>query len=115
VQEVDSVFSVSIQAVDHNLYGESLEFLENRLRGQRGPAVARAGLERQPDSALLNVFLALYHNRKGEPGQASVHLDKVRSRSPELAQRYSYLADSSPARARAGGQEQTSLIWNSGE
>jgi tetratricopeptide (TPR) repeat protein len=87
------------------------------LRGELAQAaeVARAGLERNPDSALLNVFLALYHNRKGEPDQASVYLDRVRSSSPELAQRYSYLADSSSARARAGTQDDLSLIWDSGE
>jgi predicted Zn-dependent protease len=87
------------------------------VRGELEEAaeVARAGLERSPDSALLNVFLALYHSRRGEPGRASVYLDKVRSRSPELAQRYAYLADSTSARARAGAQEETSLIWDSGE
>ena len=171
-QAVSSVFSGSIEVVERTLYGESLELLEERLRGRRGPAaarvrnqigvlharfgrdreaqaaftlclaeqpeltaaylnlanlkllqgeleeaaeVARAGLKRDPDSALLNVFLALYHSRRGESGKASVYLDKVRSRSPELARRYGYLADSSSARARAGRQEEPSLIWDSGE
>jgi len=87
------------------------------LRGELEQAaeVARAGLERDPDSALLNVFLALYHNRKGEPARASSYLDTVRSSSPELARRYSYLADSSSAQARAGQREDPSLIWDSGE
>ena len=170
-QEVSAVFNRSIDAVEDTLYGESLELLENRLRGQRGIAavrvrnqigvlharfgkdrqaeealarcladepeftaaylnlanlkllrgeleeaadVARAGLARNPDSALLNVFLALYYSRRGEPGQASVYLDKVRSSSPELARRYSYLADSS-SQARAGLGDELSLIWDSGE
>jgi tetratricopeptide (TPR) repeat protein len=87
------------------------------VRGELEEAaeVARDGLERKPDSALLNVFLALYHNRKGEPGAASVYLDRVRSRCPELARRYSYLADSPSSPARAGIREELFLIWDSGE
>jgi len=87
------------------------------VRGELEQAaeVARAGLERDPDSALLNVFLALYHNRKGEPDRASSYLDRVRSASPELARRYSYLADSSSAQARAGTEDELSLIWDSGK
>jgi predicted Zn-dependent protease len=92
------------------------------VRGELEEAakVARAGLERNPDSALLNVFLALYHSRKGEPSRASAYLDKVLKRSPELARRYSYLADSSSAQRRAGSSrgaaaEELSLIWDSGE
>jgi tetratricopeptide (TPR) repeat protein len=87
------------------------------VRGELEEAaeVARAGLKRNPDSALLNVFLALYHNRRGEPDRASPYLDKVRKSSPELAKRYSYLAESSPARARAGTEADPSLVWDSGE
>jgi tetratricopeptide (TPR) repeat protein len=87
------------------------------LRGELEEAaeIARTGLQRNPNSALLNVFLALYHNRKGEPHRASTYLDKVRSSSPELAQRYSYLADTSSAQARAGSKEDLSLIWDSGD
>ncbi|UCF96986.1 MAG: hypothetical protein JSV89_17685, partial [Spirochaetaceae bacterium] len=64
------------------------------LRGELEAAaeIARAGLQRNPDSALLNVFLAVYHSRKGEAARASGYLDKVRQSSPELAQRYGYLA-----------------------
>jgi len=91
----------------------NLKLLRGELEEAAG--VARAGLERNPDSALLNVFLAMYHNRKGEPGRASVYLDKVRSSSPDLARRYSYLADSSSAQARAGTEDDPSLIWHSGE
>jgi predicted Zn-dependent protease len=87
------------------------------LRGELEEAaeIARRGLQSNPDSALLNVFLALYYNRKGEPGRASIYLDKVRNSAPELAQRYSYLAETSPARARAGTVEELSLIWDSGK
>jgi tetratricopeptide (TPR) repeat protein len=86
------------------------------LRGELEEAAetARAGLQRDPDSALLNVFLALYHNRRGEPERASIYLDRVRSSSPELAGRYSYLGETS-VRARAGAVRELTLIWDSGE
>ena len=176
-QEIGVLFSQSIDAIEDTLYRDSLNLLQDKLRGEGGTRavrlrnqigvlharfgkdgeaeaelsrclsedpdyiapylnlanlkmvrgeleeaakVARAGLERNPDSALLNVFLALYHSRKGEPSRASAYLDKVRSSSPELARRYSYLADSSSAQRRAGSSrgaaaEELSLIWDSGE
>jgi len=66
------------------------------------------------------VFLALYHNRKGEQSRTSAYLDKVHGSSPELARRYSYLADGSSAQRRAGtsrgaAAEKLPLIWDSGE
>jgi tetratricopeptide (TPR) repeat protein len=87
------------------------------LRGELEEAarIARLGLDRNPDSTLLNVFLALYHNRKGEPERASVYIDKVRTRSPELARRYSYLGEPSAGQGRAGAEEIPSLIWDRGE
>ena len=96
----------------------NLKMVQGEL--EEAAEVARAGLQRNPDSALLNVFLALYHSRKGEPDRASVYLDKVRGSSPELARRYSYLADGSSAQGRAGASrgaaaEELSLIWDSGE
>jgi tetratricopeptide (TPR) repeat protein len=172
-QEIGAVFSRSIAAVEDTLYRDSLNLLEDKLRGEEGiravhlrnqigvlharfgkdqeaeaelsrclsedpdfiapylnlanlkmmrgeleeaVEVARAGLKRKPDSALLNIFLALYHNRKGEPRRAAEYLEKVRGSSPELARRYSYLADSSAAQGRAGAAaEEHSLIWDSGE
>ena len=96
----------------------NLKMVQGEL--EEAAEVARAGLQRNPDSALLNVFLALYHSRKGEPDRASAYLDKVRGSSPELARRYSYLADGSSAQGRAGASrgaaaEELSLIWDSGE
>jgi predicted Zn-dependent protease len=87
------------------------------VRGELEQAaeVARAGLQRKPDSPLLNVFLALYYSRKGRPDRASVYLDKVRSSSPALAERYSYLSEESTGQARAGTEEQLLLIWDAGE
>jgi tetratricopeptide (TPR) repeat protein len=176
-QEIGVLFSHSIAGIEDTLYSDSLNLLEDRLRGEEGNRaahlrnqigilharfgrdgeaeaelsrcltddpdfiapylnlanlklvrgeleeameVARSGLERKPDSALLNIFLALYHSRKGEPIRAAAYLDKVRSSSPELARRYGYLADSSSAQARAGASRgaagaELSLIWDSGE
>jgi len=176
-QEIRAVFSRSIAAVEDTLYRDSLNLLEDKLRGERGiravrlrnqigvlharfgkdgeaeaelsrclsedpdfvapylnlanlkmmrgeleeaEKVAQAGLKRKPDSALLNIFLALYHNRKGEPSRAAAYLDKVRSSSPELARRFSYLADSSSVQdqvgtSRGAAAEELSLIWDSGE
>ena len=80
--------------------------------------VARTGLKRNPGAALLNVLMALYHNRRGEAGKAAVYLDKARMSAPELARRYAYLAEDSRAQGRAGrgsAEQDSPLIWDSGD
>ena len=87
------------------------------VRGEleKAAEIARTGLQRNPDSARLNIVLAIYHSRKGETGRVSAYLDRVHRSSPELARRYGYLAEARAETGRGAAEEEPSLIWDSGE
>lgn len=87
------------------------------VRGEleKAAEIARTGLQRNPDSALLNIVLAIFHSRKGETNRASAYLDKVHSSSPELARRYSYLTEARAGTSMGVTEEELFLIWDSGE
>ena len=82
------------------------------------------GLDRRPDSALLNLLMARSLQSQGEAQLALEHYDKVRRKSPALAERYAALFDNvGVAGTMAAKQEgragitntELPFIWDEGE
>ena len=74
----------------------------------------RAGIEQNPDSAILNLVLARVYHNQDETGLAKEHMDKVRASSPDLAARYDFIG-SVGAESRAGIEEESTLFWVEGD
>lgn len=76
----------------------------------------KAGLERDPDSANLNLLIARILHSKGNYEKAKQYYNTVRGRVPELAERFAYLAGEGDETKRAGiEREDFPLIWAEGE
>ena len=81
--------------------------------------VVRQGLERNPESVLLNLLMARISLRKGNRRDAARYYEAVKKKSSYLAERFADLfdgIDGGGAGGRAGvPKDDYAMIWDSGE
>ena len=76
----------------------------------------RSGLAENPSSTILNLLIARIFHANGDYREALRHFTEVEKRSPDLAERYAYLAEGDDTTRRAGIEwEETPLIWAEGD
>jgi len=85
-------------------------------RNEEAIEVLRDGLEREPESANLNLLIARILHANGIYDKAKEHYTTVRGKVPDLAKRYAYLSEEGETERRAGiGWEESPLIWTQGD
>ncbi|MBN1687033.1 MAG: tetratricopeptide repeat protein, partial [Spirochaetales bacterium] len=113
-QKAFAAFEDNIRAdPDYSVsYLNLANLLVREKRTNEAIEILKNGLQRDPDSANLNLLIARVLHANGIYDEAKEHFATVRGRMPELADRYAYLAGEDDTTKRAGiGWEESPLIW----
>ena len=104
--DAEGAFLTAI-AQDPGLVSPYVNLANIRLLANDGSAalqVVKQGLQKNPDSALLNLLAARVYADRNDAANAAAHFAKVISAAPELAARYPELAEiGQPRTASTGG------------